>query len=120
LNFLRIPWASRLHSPRHMEKPRRLPILLATESMPELRARARTALDKSDPSLEADCLLELSADTQPGVRLLHRPTGLEANAGPRGNRERTRLVALVRLRDRLYDVIQGRNKRGPRKRLKPK
>ena len=97
--------------------PRRPPpIVLATESRPELRARARSALDKSDPSLQADCSVELTENTQPGVRLIHRPTGLQASVEPRRDPERTRLVALVQLRDALYDLIQGRNRRPPRRR----
>jgi hypothetical protein len=95
------------------------PILLATESRPELRARARSALDKSDPSLEADCTVELTENTQPGVRLIHRPTGLQASVEPRRDRERTRLVALVQLRDALYDLIQGRSRHPPR-RVRPR
>jgi hypothetical protein len=91
------------------------PILLATESRPELRARARSALDKSDPSLEADCSVELTENTQPGVRLIHRPTGLQTSVEPRHDRERTRLVALVQLRDALYDLIQGRSRHPPRR-----
>ena len=97
------------------EPRKRTPILLATESRPELRARARSALDKSDPSLEADCTVELTETTQPGVRLIHRPTGLQASVEPRRDRERTRLVALVQLRDALYDLIQGRSRHPPRK-----
>jgi hypothetical protein len=97
-------------------KPRKQPpILLATESRPELRARARSALDKSDPSLEADCTIEIRENTHPGVRLIHRPTGLQASVEPRRDRERTRLVALVQLRDALYDLIQGRSRHPPRK-----
>ncbi len=96
-----------------MKLPR--PILLATENLAELRARARSALDKSDPSLELDCLMERTDDPLPRVRVTHRPTGLEASAGQRTDTARTKLVAMVRLRDVLYDLIQGRNKRGPRK-----
>ncbi len=100
--------------------PRRPPpILLATDSRPELRARARSALDKSDASLELDCTVELTENTEPGVRLIHRPTGLQASVEPRRDRERTRLVALVQLRDALYDLIQGRSRRPPRKRRQP-
>jgi len=91
------------------------PLLLATEDRVELRARARTALDKSDPSLAADCSIEMSENTEPSVRVIHRPTGLQAHAGPRSDRERTRLVALVRLRDVLYDLIQGKSRHRPRK-----
>jgi hypothetical protein len=96
--------------------PRRPPpFLLATENRPELRARARSALDKSDPSLVADCTVEMGENTQPAVRLIHRPTGLQASAEPRRDQERTRLVALVQLRDALYDLIQGRSRHRPRK-----
>jgi hypothetical protein len=91
------------------------PILLATENRAELRARARTALDLSDPSLEADCTLDLSENTQPAIRILHRPTGLQASVEPRRDRERTKLVALVQLRDALYDLIQGRSRHPPRR-----
>ena len=105
-----------LHQKAGRQKPR--PILLATENLAELRARARTALDLSDPSLELDCLMERTDDTQPRVRFVHRPTGLAASAGRRADDARTKLVALVRLRDALYDLIQGNNKRGPRRRLK--
>jgi hypothetical protein len=91
------------------------PFFLATESRPELRARARSALDKSDPSLEADCTVEMGENTQPAVRLIHRPTGLQASVEPRRDRDRTRLVALVQLRDALYDLIQGRSRHPPRK-----
>ena len=62
------------------------PFFLATESRPELRARARSALDKSDPSLEADCTVEMGENTQPAVRLIHRPTGLQASVEPRRDR----------------------------------
>jgi len=92
--------------------------LPATEDLIELRARARTAVDLSDPSLEADCTVEVSETTQPWVRVTHRPTGLQATVEPRRGVARTRLVALVQLRDRLYDLIQGKNRRRPRR--KPK
>src|SRR5271154_6039928 len=98
--------------------PRKFPpqILLATENRAELRARARSALDLSDPSLEADCTLEMSENTQPAIRIVHRPTGLQASVEPRSDRGRTKLVALVQLRDALYDLIQGRSRHPPRRR----
>ena len=90
-----------------------------------LRFQARAALRQSDSALEAECDLTFFIAGGPGgqhrnktasaVRLVHRTTGVVASAVERRSQAQNRVMALVRLREKLYALTQVPKPRRPTK-----
>jgi hypothetical protein len=78
--------------------------------MPDLREYARAALAQTDEQLEADCewrFITRPAPVPPALHLRHRPTGIEVEAESRATEKQTRLIALLQLRNRCYDMLRS-------------
>ena len=96
-----------------------------TEVSPQLRYQARAALRLTDAALEAECDLDFFIaggpggqhrnKTASGVRLTHRMTGVVATAVERRSQSQNRVMALVRLREKLYALTHVPKPRRPTK-----
>lgn len=90
---------------------------------PALRALARAALRLTDENLEAACDLQFFIaggpggqhrnKTASGVRLVHRTTGVVAAAVERRSQAQNRVMALVRLREKLLMLTRVPKRRRP-------
>jgi ribosome-associated protein len=91
----------------------------------ERRYLARAALNQSDEALEGECQLSFFVAGGPGgqhrnktasaVRLVHLPTGLVVTAVERRSQAQNRVMALVRLREKLYALTRVPKVRKPTK-----
>lgn len=90
-----------------------------------VRAQARSALRLTDAGLEADCELQFFTAGGPGgqhrnkaetaVRLRHRPTGIVAAGSERRSQAQNRAMAMVRLREKLFELTRVPEVRKPTK-----